>query len=88
MRRACICLALVLSFTPHPPAGGSVPQQDQTRKTPPGKPQKLTNPLNDLLDEAQRDMDKNDFEAAIAPLQKVLTEKPDFAYAHFQLAYA
>jgi hypothetical protein len=51
------------------------------------KSQKLANPLNDLLDEAQRDIDKNDFEAAIPPLQKFLVEKPDIAYGHFQLAY-
>ena len=50
--------------------------------------QKLSNPLNDLLDEAQHAIDKNDFEAAIPPLQKFLAEKPDVAYAHFQLAYA
>ncbi len=50
--------------------------------------QKLSNPLNDLLDEAQRDIDKKDFEAAITPLQKFLAEKPDVAWAHFQLAYA
>jgi Flp pilus assembly protein TadD len=49
--------------------------------------QKLANPLNDLLDEAQRSIDKNDFEAAIPPLQKFLAEKPDVAYGHFQLAY-
>ncbi len=51
------------------------------------KPQKLANPLNDLLDEARRDIDANRFEAAVAPLQKVIAEQPDFAYAHFQLAY-
>jgi superkiller protein 3 len=51
------------------------------------KKQKLSNPLNDYLDEAQRDIDKNDFEAAISPLQRFLAEKPDVAYAHFQLAY-
>jgi Flp pilus assembly protein TadD len=51
------------------------------------KSQKLSNPLNDLLDEAQRDIDKNDFQAAIAPLQKFTSEKPDVAYGHFQLAY-
>jgi len=51
------------------------------------KSQKVTNPLNDLLDEAKRDIDKNEFEAAIAPLQKVIAEQPDSAYAHFQLAY-
>jgi Flp pilus assembly protein TadD len=51
------------------------------------KSQKVANPLNDLLDEAQRDIDKNDFEAAIIPLQKFLAEKSDVAYGHFQLAY-
>ncbi|HEY6946446.1 MAG TPA: tetratricopeptide repeat protein [Candidatus Acidoferrum sp.] len=51
------------------------------------KKQKLANPLNDLLDEAQRDIDQNQFEAAITPLQKVLAEEPNFAYGHFQLAY-
>ncbi len=51
------------------------------------KSQKLVNPLNELLDEAQKDIDKNDFEAAIAPLQKFLAEKPDIAFGYFQLAY-
>jgi len=40
-----------------------------------------------LLEEAQRDIDKSNFEAAIAPLQKVVADQPEFAYAHFQLAY-
>jgi Flp pilus assembly protein TadD len=51
------------------------------------KTEKLANPLNDLLDEAQRDIDQKQFEAAITPLQKVLADQPDFAYGHFQLAY-
>ncbi len=51
------------------------------------KSRKVANPLNDLLAEAQQDIDKSNFEAAIAPLQKVIDEQPDFAYAHFQLAY-
>jgi protein O-GlcNAc transferase len=51
------------------------------------KSQKVANPLNDLLDEARRDIDKNEFEAALAPLQKVIADQPDFAYAHFQLAF-
>src|SRR6267142_711326 len=51
------------------------------------KSQRVVNPLNDLLDEAKRDIDKNEFEAAITPLQKVIAEQPDSAYAHFQLAY-
>jgi Flp pilus assembly protein TadD len=52
------------------------------------KTQKLANPLNDLLDEAQRAMDANNYEAAIPPLQKFIAEQPDVAYGHFQLAYA
>ena len=51
------------------------------------KSQKVANPLNELLVEAKRDIDNSEFEAAIAPLQKVIAEQPDFAYAHFQLAY-
>jgi Flp pilus assembly protein TadD len=63
--------------------------QTSAKQKPPGqsKTQKLANPLNDLLDEAQRDIDQKQFEAAITPLQKVLVEEPDFAYGHFQLAY-
>jgi Flp pilus assembly protein TadD len=52
------------------------------------KSQKVANPLNDLLDEAQQAIDKNRFEAAIPPLQKFIAEQPDVAFAHFQLGYA
>lgn len=57
-------------------------QSSQSRK------QTLSNPLNDLLNEAQHDIENNQFEAAITPLKKLLAEKPDIAWAHFQLAYA
>jgi len=62
-------------------------------QSPQGKPsqvksQKLANPLNDLLNDAQAALDKNDFTGAIVPLQKFLAEKPDIAFAHFQLGYA
>src|ERR1700719_381183 len=50
--------------------------------------QTVANPLNDMLDEAQRDIDANNFEAAVAPLQKFIAEEPDLAFAHFQLGYA
>lgn len=62
--------------------------QSSSSKSSQSRTQKLANPLNDLLDEAQRDIDKNDFAAAIIPLEKFLAEQPDIAYAHFQLAYA
>jgi Flp pilus assembly protein TadD len=58
----------------------------QSQQGPPSK-QKLRNPLNDLLDEAQAAIDKNDYNAAILPLQKFIAEQPDVAFAHFQLGY-
>jgi Flp pilus assembly protein TadD len=48
---------------------------------------KLANPLNDLLQEAQSDIEKKDFAAAIDPLQKFIAAEPDVAYGHFELAY-
>jgi tetratricopeptide (TPR) repeat protein len=64
------------------------PQQKSPQTQPQSRTQKLANPLNDLLDEAQHDIDANQFEAALTPLQKFLAEKPEIAWAHFQLAYA
>src|SRR5262249_18611265 len=58
------------------------PRSSQSKST------KVANPLNDLLNDAQHAIDSNHFEAAIPPLQKFIEEKPDVAYAHFQLAYA
>ena len=66
-----------------PPSPNPSPKQSAQSRT-----QTLSNPLNDLLKEAQHDIDNNQFEAAITPLQKLLAEKPDIAWAHFQLAYA
>lgn len=60
----------------------------QTKAPPQGTRETVKNPLNDLLDEARRDIDRDDFQAAIVPLQKFIAQKDDFAYAHFQLAYA
>ena len=63
-------------------SASSTKQQTQSRQ------QKLANPLNDLLDEAQRNIDANNFEGALPPLQKFIAEKPEVAFAHFQLGYA
>ena len=69
------------------PSTAGLPQNPPPKTSQPST-QKLRNPLNDLLDEAQAALDKNDYEAAVTPLQKFIAEKPDVAYAHFQLAYA
>lgn len=69
------------------PAMFSASSSAQSKTAGPPRTEKLANPLNDLLAEAQRDIDQKQFDAAIAPLQKVLVDQPDFAYGHFQLAY-
>src|SRR5258708_33595391 len=84
------CLSVVVAQLPSPLLGYQSSLGAQSSKPKPAlqsKSQKLTNPLNDLLDEAQRDIDNKNFEAAIVPLQKVIADQPEFAYAHFQLAY-
>jgi superkiller protein 3 len=71
-------------------SGGGASSTDRLQQSAPAgvRRQKVANPLNELLDEAQRDMDKKDFAAAVEPLQKFIAEQPDVAYGHFQLAYA
>jgi Flp pilus assembly protein TadD len=68
-------------------AVAAIPCYGQAPSVGKGTKQRIANPLNDLLDEAKRDIDAQKFEAAIAPLQKFIAEKDDFAYAHFQLGY-
>ena len=72
-------LALGIQPSAHAQSSAKPPAQ--------GKTQKLANPLNDYLDEAQKSIDKNDFASAVSPLEKFIAEKPDVAFAHFQLAY-
>jgi Flp pilus assembly protein TadD len=62
-------------------------QNPTPARNPQTRTEKMVNPLNELLDEAQRDIDKKDFAAAIEPLQKVMAEEPNIAFPHFQLAY-
>jgi Flp pilus assembly protein TadD len=69
------------------PAAFAEPAQKTSTAAPQQTTKKVANPLNEWLDEAQRDIDKSDFAAAIEPLQKVIKEEPDVAYPHFQLAY-
>ena len=87
-----ICASIILLGAQHAASllgkqSSPSPPSSKSESPVQSKTQKVANPLNDLLEEAQRDIDKSNFEAAIAPLQKVIAEQPDFAYAHFQLAY-
>jgi Flp pilus assembly protein TadD len=89
--RTLLCgVCLVVAEHAAPLLGNQSSPDAQSTKPKPAaqsKSQKVANPLNDLLEEAQRDIDQSNFEAAIAPLQKVIADQPEFAYAHFQLAY-
>ena len=69
-------------------AGAGQSPAPKAQNAPAGaRKQRIANPLNELLDEAQRDIEKKDFQAAIDPLQKFIAEQPDVAYGHFQLGY-
>jgi Flp pilus assembly protein TadD len=92
--RALLCVLYGVFFVGAQPAAPLLGNQSlanaQSSKPKPdisSKSQKVANPLNDLLEEARQDIDKNSFEAAIAPLQKIIADQPEFAYAHFQLGY-
>jgi Flp pilus assembly protein TadD len=88
LARLAVFLVGAQSIAPHLGNRQNVQAQSVSPHPSQSKSQKLSNPLNDLLDEAQHDIDANNFEAALSPLQTFLAEKPDVAYAHFQLAYA
>src|SRR5690349_22196853 len=87
IRRFC----LILFLTPLAAAAPLLAQSPTTKPAakPPaqGTRRVVSNPLNDLLDQARAAIERNEFQAAVAPLQKFLAEKDDFAYAHFQLGY-
>jgi tetratricopeptide (TPR) repeat protein len=88
--RAVIIATLVGAryIVPTPSAASTPSLQSSPKQSSQTRTQKVANPLNDLLDEAQHDIDNNQFEAAITALKKVVAEKPDIAWAHFQLGYA
>src|SRR5260221_12812018 len=81
-----IALASVSLLMVMAPCGGAqTPTSKQGSK---GTKQVIANPLNDLLEEARKDIDQQKYPEAVAALKKFVAEKDDFAYAHFQLGYA
>jgi tetratricopeptide (TPR) repeat protein len=80
-------LLAVLALTP-------APLHAQSQRKSPAKPAAQSpslskeDPLAPLLQQAKESIDKNDFAAAIDPLQKYIAERPDDPFAHFQLGYA
>src|SRR5579859_6530879 len=88
MKRLFCLVLFIASFAAAAPLVAQSPASKPAAKPPAqGTRRVVGNPLNDLLEQARAAIERNDFEAALAPLQKFLAEKDDFAYAHFQLAY-
>ena len=51
-------------------------------------PHEKEDPLAPLLQQANEAIDRMDFAAALDPLQKYITQRPEEPYPHFQLGYA
>ncbi|MGH9681066.1 MAG: tetratricopeptide repeat protein [Candidatus Acidiferrales bacterium] len=64
------------------------PQGKPARKPSAPGLQSKQDPLAPLLRQATEAIDKSDFASALDPLQKYIAERPDDAYAHFQLGFA
>src|SRR5260370_14501801 len=74
------------------PALGNKPSGNSQSPNPkPGlqsKVQKLANPLNDFLSEAQQDIDKHKLEASVGPRHTSIGELPHLSCPHGQLSYS
>ena len=68
----------------------SAAPQQKTPKQPAAKRRtvRVEDPQQALLTQADEAIEKKDFPRAVEALQKYIAEKPDDAYAHFQLAFA
>src|ERR1051326_1872403 len=68
------------------------PQQSKspTGRSEPAKPQSETpapDEMQSMLAQAQAALDRNDYQAAIPLLQKIVAQRPDDAVPHFELGY-
>jgi Flp pilus assembly protein TadD len=75
----CIFLSAISTHAQSPGKSPSSPAQTLSRRK--------EDPLAPLLRQATDAIDKMDFDAALDPLQQYITQRPDDAYAHFQLGY-
>ncbi len=91
MKRICTAAAslLFLAFGLCPGHAAAQTQAPPAQRSPVFKPKPAqTDPLAPLLQQAQDAIDKGNYADAIDPLQKYIAQRPDYAYAHFQLGYA
>lgn len=78
---AILAVITLLHLTPATQAQAPSKNQNVTRTRRP-------NPLQELLDRAEKAIAEQKFADAVAALNEFLKEQPTDAYAHFQLAYA
>ena len=88
--RAWIRVALAAALTVSAGIPRDARAQQKTPAKPPAtsSPQEKEDPLRPLLRQANEAIEKMDFAAALDPLQKYIAQRPEEAYAHFQLGYA
>jgi protein O-GlcNAc transferase len=79
-----IVLVLLVSGSPLSAQSQRKPPANPGAKTPPSPKQ---DPLSPLLQQAKEAIDKEDFAAALEPLQKYIAQRTEDPYAHFQLGY-
>lgn len=86
--RATLAASLLACFAAA--SAGAAQQPKQPRPAPAGKPpaRSPSDPNEQLLAQADAAMQRKDFAAAVAALEKYLAAKPDDAIAHFHLGYA
>ena len=86
-RVGCACLWFAVVGIPihaqAPPA-----RKSPAKTSPAPASREKDDPLAPILQQANDAVDKMDFAAALDPLQKYIAQRPEEAYAHFQLGYA
>jgi tetratricopeptide (TPR) repeat protein len=81
-------LLLMLALISASQTFGQAAKKPAKAPTAPAKAEPPQDPLALLLKQADEAINKNNYAAAVTPLQSYLAQRPDDAAAHFQLGYA
>lgn len=86
-RVGCACVWFAVAGIPIR-AQAPAARKSPAKASPAPASREKDDPLAPLLQQANDAVDKMDFAAALDPLQKYITQRPEEAYPHFQLGYA
>ncbi len=84
--RPTAALLLSLSLVSGANAAAQAPRRLQT--APPRRTDPAPDPLKKLLADGEQAIERNDFAGAASAFEKYLAQRPEDAFAHFQLGYA